>query len=31
MLTSLASNDHGLHDEREEFIKHQMEEEDQRL
>lgn len=31
LLTSLASDDHGLHDEGEEFIQHQMEEEDQRF
>lgn len=30
-LTGLASDDHGLRDEREEFIQHLMEEEDQRL
>lgn len=31
LLTSLASDDHGLHDEGEELIQHQMEEEDQRF
>lgn len=31
LLTGLASDDHGLHDEGEEFVQHQMEEEDQRL
>lgn len=30
-LTGLASDDHGLHDECEEFIQHLMEEEDQRF
>lgn len=30
-LTSLASNNHGLHDEGEEFIHHQVEEKNQRL
>lgn len=31
LLTGLAGDDHWLHDERKEFIQHQVEEEDQRL
>lgn len=31
LLTHLAGDDHRLHDEGEEFIQHQVEEEDQRL